>query len=167
MTIKRKPRGLKRKCRNMITRIEQATRHFPQPHPNSGYWHLHLPVASGFIDSAATPHCARKLCVQILLERAFHLTTLAPPDQLSRVVVAAALPDLWASQIIVFFSQEYFSSFFTRDSDQQKWIALNEKSLAKKWSLALPKEFEEKGFRQEIVDEDRSFINELWFFGQL
>jgi Protein of unknown function (DUF3916) len=33
-----------------------------------------------------------------------------------RVVVAIDLPQLFDSQLIVFFGQEYFSRFFTRDT---------------------------------------------------
>ncbi len=166
--IKRKPRGLKRKCRNMIARIEAETREFPRPYSNSGYWHLPLPVAMDFIDSTATPRSVRRLCVQTLLESAFHLTTLAPQNEFSRVVVAVSLPDLWASQIIVFFDESYFDSFFVRNSPEQKWLALSQKrSLSKERSLLLPDGFEEKGFRQEVADEDEVFSNELWFFGQL
>jgi hypothetical protein len=169
MAIKRKPRGLKRKCRNMIARLKQETRNFPQPHTASGYWHLHLWVALEFVNPAAMPHFVRKLCVQTLLERTQRLTTLASPHDFSRVVVTINLPDVHASQLIVFFSESYFNSFFTRDSKQQKWTSLdNERSLAKEWSLQVPEGFEEKGFHEEVQEgEDYWVSNELWFFGQL
>ncbi len=154
MAIKRKPRGLKRKCRIMIARLLKVTRRFPEPHRNSGFWHLHLPLAENFIDSNATPRSVRRLCVQTLLERAFHLATLAPQNEFSRVVVVVSVHDLHASQIIVFFSEDYFDSFFVREDEKQKWLPLKPKrSLRKEWSLSLPAGFQEKGFRQEIVDD--------------
>ena len=46
----KKIRGLKRKTKNMIKRIEQETEVFPVEFYN-GYWHLHLPVSQSFISS--------------------------------------------------------------------------------------------------------------------
>lgn len=42
----KKVRGLKRKTKNMLKRIDQETTPFPVDFYN-GYWHLHLPVAQG------------------------------------------------------------------------------------------------------------------------
>ncbi len=39
----KKIRGIKRKVKNMVKRIEQETMNFPSDFHN-GYWHLHLPV---------------------------------------------------------------------------------------------------------------------------
>lgn len=49
-----KIRGLKRKTAQMVRHIEEETASFPVEF-NKGYWHLHMPVAEAFIDSAATP----------------------------------------------------------------------------------------------------------------
>ncbi|WP_053104113.1 DUF3916 domain-containing protein [Bacillus sp. FJAT-27231] len=47
----KKIRGLKRKTKKMMERIEQETETFLSEFYN-GYWHLHLPVAQSFISSA-------------------------------------------------------------------------------------------------------------------
>ncbi len=45
----KKPRGLRRKCENMVRLLTQQTVIFPQPHRGGAYWHLHLLVARDFI----------------------------------------------------------------------------------------------------------------------
>ena len=115
---------MRRKCENMVRLLAQQTTTFPQPHDGDTYWHLHLPVAQNFIDVAATPSGVRRLCAQTLINRAFYLASIAPTDLETRVVVAVCLPNLWNSQIIVFFDSEYYDSFFNRDSEHQKWTPL-------------------------------------------
>ncbi len=164
-----KQRGLRRKCKEMERRIAELTEAFPQPHDNRSYWHLHLPVYQDFIDSANTPFGVRRLCVQALVNHAHKLAAIAPPGQLpTRVVAASSLPELWASQIIVFFGAEYFDTFFDRDTDDQRWTRLPQKrSLVREWSINTPKEFSEVGYLEEVNDEDCEFVAEQWFIGQL
>lgn len=58
----RKVRGLKRKVKSMVTRIEQETVKFPSEFYN-GYWHLHFPVGEEFISSNKTPMGIKRLYV--------------------------------------------------------------------------------------------------------
>jgi len=168
-----KQRGLRRKCENMVRRITEQTEVFPQPHePNgvySSYWHLHLPVAQDFIDSPKTPFGVRRLCVQTLVNRAYHLAAIAPVnDRSTRVVVAVDLPELWKSQIIVFFGTKYFDTFFNRNTETQRWTRLPQnRSLVQEWSISIPEGFSEHGYLEEINEEDYNHRGELWFIGQL
>ena len=140
--MKTKPRGLRRRCRNMTRTLAQQTEAFPSPHARSAFWHLHLPVVRGLVDSPKTPFGVRRSCAQTLIDRATHLASLAPQDGSTRVVAAISLPDLWASQIIVFFGAGYFSRFFERNSTTQKWTLLAQnRSLIKEWNLQLPDGF--------------------------
>ena len=85
---KKKVRGLQRKTKNMIKRIEEETNEFPSDFYN-GYWHIHLPVARSFIDSEKTPFGIKRLCVQTLLKAAKHLIGIKPyTDEKYRVVVS-------------------------------------------------------------------------------
>lgn len=164
----KKQRGLRRKCRNMVRRITEQTATFPKAHDGAGFWHLHLPAARDFISSDATPFKVRRLCAQTLIARAHYLATLAPPESETCVVVAIFPEDLWDSQIIVFFGSQYFDSFFTRDSPDQKWTPLNpNRSLRRRWNLALPADFCERGYQEELNSEDFEAQRELWFIGQL
>jgi len=165
----KKVRGLKRKTKSMIKRIEQETKIFPIDFCN-GYWHLHLPVAQDFISSNKTPITIKRLCIQTLLNRAEYLIRIKPKSQQKfRVIVLIDLPDLWNSQIIVFSGDSHFKGFFERNDDYQKWIPLTvERNIVSEWNLSVPKGIDIFGVREEITDEDgEKYESEIWFVGEL
>ena len=166
--MKTKERGLHRKCENMVRRITEQTQVFPWPHEGSGYWHLHLPVARNFLRATNTSFGVRRLCVQTLIDRAHHLAGIAPVSKPStRVVVAINLPELWNSQIIVFFGSSYFDTFFQRNTTAQRWTKIaGGRSLTKDWKTQVPADFSEIGYDEEIQDEDCAHTGKIWFIGQ-
>ena len=166
---RKKVRGAKRKCRAMVNSINELTSIFPEVNMERGYWHMHLPVRQEFIDTIKTPSKARKFCIQALIDRAKHLIDNKPDAAVStRVVACISLPNLFDSQIIVFFGASYFESFFNRDTDDQKWIPLPpNRSVSREFNLEIPMGLTEKGFREELVDEDFRSTSELWFVGEL
>lgn len=165
----KKVRGLKRKTKNMINRIEQETINYPSNFHN-GYWYLPLPVAQSFISSSKTPTAIKRKSMQILLDRAKHLISIKPKSHLRlRVVVAIDLPSLWNSQIIIFSGDSYFEVFFDRNDNDQKWLPLSkERNVMNEWNLIVPNGMDCLGIRQEITDEDGElFESEFWFIGEL
>jgi len=166
---KKKVRGAKRKCENMIKNINEVTELYPEIDLEYGYWHTHLPVAQAFIDSTKTPSYVRKICMQTLIDRVNHLIKLRPKTaEFSRVVTSIDLPRLWDSQITVFFDEEYFSNFFTRNNDYQRWTELpDSRNIIKEYNLDLPEGLMVRGYLEEITDEDYNAIDEIWFIGEL
>ncbi|MFP7486284.1 DUF3916 domain-containing protein [Priestia filamentosa] len=164
----KKLRGIKRKTKNMVKNIEEHTVEFPLDFHN-GYWHMHLPVAQDFIDSATTPNKIKRFCIQTLVERANHLINLKPNNKdIYRVVVAVNFPELWSSQIIVFKNEDYFSGFFDRYNIYQTWLHLpEERSIQREWGLTIPSNMQILGFKELINDEDYSYEGEIWFIGEL
>lgn len=164
----KKVRGMKRKSNDMIKRIEASTLKFPTEFYN-GYWHLHLPVAQGFINSTKTPRKIKRMCIQSLLDSAAHLTELKPKDnEKYRVMVSIELPDLWDSQLIVFQGDTHFDDFFNRNDDYQKWLPLPEnRKIHTEWGLSIPNGMQIAGFHQLILDEEYPYENDIWFIGEL
>lgn len=165
----KKIRGMKRKCKNMIRRIEENTIEFPVEFYND-YWHMHLPVAQDFISSNKTPNKVKRLCIQTLLDRAYHLIRIKPNDiEKYRVVVAIDLPGLWGSQIILFKGDSYFNNFFNRNDEYQKWIHLSdERNIQTEWGLSVPIDMQILGFKELMTDEDGySYEGKIWFIGEL
>ena len=162
-----KPRGLRRKCVNMVRAIAAQTASFPAPHGGRDFWHGHLPVARELVGAHA-PFEVRRLGAQTLLDCAFRLTKLAPDNQMTRVVVALNAGEFWLSQIIVFFGDAYYDRFFERNSPSQMWTPLApSRSLAREWNLKLPDDFAQRGVREILDDADLYAESELWFFGQI
>lgn len=164
----RKVRGVKRKTENMIKQIEENTMVFPTEFYN-GYWHLHLPVAQGFISSNKTSRKVKRRCIQKLLDRTDYLKGLKPNDEHHyRVVAAIDLPSLWNSQIIIFKGECHFKDFFNRNDDFQKWIPfLDNRNIQTEWELTIQGVSATAGFKEIIVDEDDFYESEIWFVGDI
>jgi hypothetical protein len=165
----KKIRGIKRKSKKMVERIEENTMDFPLEFYNE-YWHMHLPVAQGFINSKKTPNKVKRLCIQTLLDRADHLIQMKPFDKEKyRVVVSIDSPDLWSSQIIVFRGESHFKNFFSRNDEYQKWLHLSdERNIRTEWGISVPNDMKVSGFKKLITDEDGySYEGEIWFIGEL
>ncbi len=167
---RRKVRGARRKCDGMIQAIRDATVVFPEEHaPGWGYWHMHLPVDQAFIDSQKTPHWVRRQCMQCLIDGAERLRGLKPKsDDTIRVVASISLPLLWDSEIIVYFSQEYFDKVFSFEPEWQTWTPLREsRSLSREWHLTIPHGFQERGYHLRVRDEELSYDGDEWLIGEL
>ncbi len=165
----KKIRGMKRKTKNMIKRIEEHTMKFPSEFKHH-YWHMHLPIAQDFIDSKKTPNKVKRLCMQTLLERAYLLMQMKPNDRKNyRVVVAISLPELWSSQIIIFKGESYFLNFFNRNNDYQKWLQLSDgRDIQKEWGLLVPNDMQISGYKELMIEEDGyRYEGEIWFIGEL
>ena len=104
----------------------------------------------------------------MILDASFRLSSLRPTAVSARVIAAIEMPKLFDSQLTVFFSPQYFDSFFDRDGPEQRWTALpTTRSLAREWELSLPKGFIERGFHEHIHEDDYEQDGEIWFFGEL
>lgn len=162
--------GLKLKCSHMVKDIMALAKAFPpEDFKGCGYYHAHLPVAQSFIDSKRTTRAVRKLCIQTLVDVVSVLRGIKPvPKNKTRVVVAIDFPNLWDSQLIVFYGKNYFSEFFKRNTKKQKWTLLSAtRNIKKEWDLEIPAEFDIRGYKEEIIDDDYKHVGEIWFIGEL
>jgi hypothetical protein len=167
---KKKVRGLRRRKRNLINTLNEMTEQLPNPsNYGLGYWHLHLPFDQGYIVSNKAPNNLRREIMQILINRVSHLKNLKKPSQDQyRVYTVVSLPNLFDSQIAVIPDRSWFDGFFERDSQEQKWLPLNQqRDLIKEWKLNLPPDLEVIGFQEIISDEDYNYEGEIWFIGEL
>ncbi|MDM5428760.1 DUF3916 domain-containing protein [Bacillus mycoides] len=165
----KKIRGMKRRTKTMIKRIQEYTNTFPSTFYNDEYWHMLLPDSQAFIDSSTTPRKVKRLCIQTLLNQANQLMKMKPNDTNTyRVVVMIKIASLWNSQIIIFKNDDYFQIFFNRDNEFQKWIPLsNESDFRHEWKISISNSVQTLHFQEIIKDEDGFFEEELSFIGEL
>lgn len=72
------------------------------------------------------------------------------------------------SQNVVILDNFSFEGFFERDTDEQKWVPLdNSRNIIDEWKLDFPIGLMVKGFKEIIIDEDESYQGEVWFIGEL
>ena len=163
-------RGIERKKKALLSRIEHYTEEFPTEF-YKGYWHLPLPADQRFINSNGTPINVKRQCMQALLDRAEHLRRLKPEGNGDfRVVVAVNLPDLWCSQLIVFKGETYFNGFFDRNNEDLQWLSLPpERNLLSEWGLAFTDSVYLTGFKEVIADTEAeyNYEGEIWFIGDM
>lgn len=167
---RKKTRGMRRKCREMVREIYEGTNEFPcLDYDGNSFWGLKPPFARYFIESSRTPHAVRRLCVQTLIDRAAHLVRLRPPELKSaRVVVVISLPEMWSSELIVFFDGEYFANFFRRTDSYQQWKRLRpDIRLTRRWNLRVPDNFLEATFYEKILDDGYRYSGIIWAIGEL
>ena len=69
------------------------------------------------------------------------------------------------SQILIFYNEQYYATFWDRKGPYQIWTPVKEnKSFAKERGIAtaLP----EKGYIEELFDEDYHTKSYIWFYGE-
>jgi hypothetical protein len=170
-TNKKKVRGLKKKCQSMIRELKALTDQFPLQDSTEDYWHIHLPVAQSFIDSKNTPRSVRRLCMQTMINRAAFLSQNKPESEAAcHVCCLISLPELWASEITIFYTQSYFQDFFERNSMYEKWTLIKNRDFAKEHKILIPTNFQVKGYKVECFDDDDpsilTYTGEIWYIGE-
>lgn len=131
---------LLRRAQIFRRRLAAEINPFPQPLPSGGQWHMQLPISYAWVDAPDSAPALRQRCAQLLIDCAPDLIRRAPSSgPQTRVLAAINLPQLFASQLIVFFGPDYWSTFFNRDSDAQRWTRLPPaRSLVREWGCACP-----------------------------
>ena len=89
------------------------------------------------------------------------------PKDLSfcKVVAAITYPNVRDSQIIIFYDEQYYKSFWDRTGPYQIWTPIkNKRSFAKERGIVthLP----EIGYIEELDDEDYHTKSYIWFYGE-
>ncbi|MDF2841104.1 MAG: hypothetical protein K0Q99_1876 [Clostridia bacterium] len=166
---KKKVRGANRKANSIIKKLELDTMHFPNNLENKSYFHFHIPSSQDFINGAKTPNYVREQVTQAMVDCTNHLYHMKPKDiPFCKIVVVFDFADLFDSQIVIFLDEEYYKSFFIRDTDSQRWNLLDKECQAlKQWNIKIPEHFSLRGYSEQISEDTYNYSGELWFIGEL
>lgn len=146
---------------------------FPKNTPNEDYWNCKLPILSGIVDNENVTYEVKRECIQYLInavENIINLKTTHFTNDSCKIISLISIPDLFSSEITIFFNQEYYEHFFKRSGKHQTWQSVdNTRSLLKEYNIKLPTNIvlQEVGFIENIIDEDYSYQGEVWAIGQL
>ncbi len=159
---RKKIRGLKHKHKTLKKRISDICSVFPE---NTGtYWHMHMPCSNSILDYPKVRHKFSQDLAGFLIEQSKHLNTLKPKDHFAKIVCYLPLSYLWDAQIIIFFNEEYYDSFFRRNDKYQKWIPIElSQALKSRWHI-----FDDstnfRGYHEKTNDEECSSEQDIWFY---
>jgi hypothetical protein len=167
----KKVRGIPRRLRSLARWAESWTGEFPSDlNPDDGYWNVKIPVLLTLIQGKQTSIEIQSFCAQQLIYAA-HRVYLAKPDSSNafRVTCCVTLPSMFSSEVCVFTSEEYFKEHTNNGRNRFGMLEkIQYKSLAKMWSLEIPKGFSEIGIMRTDEDENgHSCISEHWYFGEV
>lgn len=162
----KKERGQSRKLKRLLSYIEEI-----KPYKNTDriYEHFHVP-SSPFISSPKTSGKIKTAFCKAWLKKTAEIIGQKPKSlSFCKVVSVIVENDLWASQIIVFYDENYYNSFWERNSTYQTWIPFQTSGKSFSAERNINTTLNEKGYYEIINDEDTGIVRKgtLWFYGDL
>ena len=160
----KKQRGQKRKLKALLRNINQIS--FFQ-NIDCPFEHFHVPC-SPFISSPKTSGRIKTAFCKAWLAKTVEIIEHKPCDlPFCKVVAVINERNLWDSQIIIFYDENYYDSFWLRDSLEQTWIPVVKKDESFIKERHIESSLREKGYYETIADLDLTRKTTLWFYGEL
>ena len=159
-----KQRGQHRKIKNLLLNIEQIT---PFTDISDRYEHFHVP-SDQFISSPKTSEKIKTAFCRTWLQKTAGIIGQKPKDiPFCKVVAVIDEGNLWESQIIIFYDEDYYNSFWERSSVEQTWLPIDSdtRSFAKEHNIKTS--LKEKEYIEILSDEDKQSKSTLWFYGDI
>lgn len=160
----KKQRGQRRKIKNLLFNIEQIT---PFADTSDRYEHFHVP-SDQFISSPKTSGKIKTVFCKAWLQKTTETLAQKPKTiPFCKVVAVIDESNLWESQIIIFYDEDYYNSFWARSSAKQTWLPIDSdtRSFAKERNIKIS--LKEKGYVEILSDEDVQRKSVLWFYGDI
>ena len=165
-----KVRNPGRRLRALRHWAESFAGRFPVKHAGQRYMNWKIPVLDRLVRPPTTTPAIQAQCAQCLIDAAAHIVRAKPVGLAdTRVVAVIDLPDMFGSEVCVFFDERYFQTFTDRTSDYQRWTPLpNARNLIEEMALRLPDGFAVTGFAEVIRDEETGEASEgeVWLVGE-
>ncbi|PCJ47884.1 MAG: hypothetical protein COA74_10650 [Gammaproteobacteria bacterium] len=165
--VNAKVRGIPRRLRA----LEKWAEDFEQTVPiyeHQKYWNYKIPVLDRLVNQPTTNFEIQSKALSCLIIAAAHLAKSPLKEKLPyyKVAVLLVLPDMFSSEVTVFFDKNYYDKFYYTDnllSDNQK--------PSSQFEIDIPSEFSEVGTIVKWKDEDDNgqtitFSEERWTIGQ-
>ncbi|OUS29195.1 hypothetical protein A9Q99_08760 [Gammaproteobacteria bacterium 45_16_T64] len=164
---KEKVRGVERRLRVLDRWADSFKGCFPIEHSNQQYWNWKLPVLDRLVGPPTTNDDIQSHCTKALLRAAAYLSE-AKPKECEGAVIAVLItyPQMFASEICVFFDREYFESFFKRDGEWQSVTPVDKLPLSNTLNFNIPSSFSETGYIHKTKDEwegEVTLFEEEWW----
>jgi len=162
---KEKLRGIKRRLKSIDSWSESFNGFFPKEFSTEKYINYKIPVLDRLVNPPTTTTNIQAHCAKAMLQAASYLEE-AKPKELHKSIVTVLLtyPNMFGSEVCIFFDNDYFETFFKRNNETEKLILLSGKSLVQELKIEAPNNFTETGFQFTVKDESNTFEEEWWSY---
>lgn len=166
----KKIRGIKKKVKNLLESIYKNTSNYPNSDIyKTGYVNYTLPCYQGFIDCTDQMTNVRQQTCQALIDSTQILIQQKPLHlKDTKVVLTLCLPNIWYSQITVFFDLQYYQAFFKRNSLYQTWLPVClYGSSTSTYTLQVPDPLDSCLIKETMKEDGDSYTSEIFIVGEL
>lgn len=160
----KKQRGQKRKLRALHNNIRQI---HPFQNTDYQYEHFHVPC-NQFISSPKTSGKIKTAFCKAWLDKTAKIIEQKPCGiSFCKVIAVIDALDLGNSQIIIFYDENYYNSFWLRNSTEQTWAPIIKQGMSFIQERHIESSLKEKGYYETITDLDFTHKTVLWFYGDI
>lgn len=162
--IRKNQRGQKRKLKALLRNIMQI-----EPFINSECKYECFRVPCGiFISSHKTSGKIKTEFCKAWLDKTAEIISKKPCNiPFCKVFAILDEGDLWRSQINIFYDENYYNSFWSRNSEEQKWSPIIKEGRSFLQKRNIKSNLKEKGYIETINDVDYHRKTTLWFYGDI
>ena len=160
---RKKQRGAYRKLKTMFQHIDNFV---PFTKTDQIYEHFHVP-SSLFIESYRTSEKIKIEFCKKWIETAERFITQKPKElTFCKVVAVLSVPNYWSSQIIIFYDESYYHTFWKRTGNGQIWkLEPEKKSFCKRYHIVTA--MKETCYHETIIEDNQEFQCDLCFYGDI
>jgi len=164
---KEKLRGVNRRLRALEKWSNNFENHFPIEHSDEKYWNYKIPVLDRMVNSPTTSEYIQSHCINAIFHAANQIHN-AKPKSMDNAIVTALItyPDMFDSEVCVFFDSKYFNGFFKRNDENNKMEPITNRSLLNLLNIKRPPSCEEVGYNcviTEHYDGKNHFYEQEWW----
>ncbi len=158
---KEKLRGIKRRLNAIDNWANSFEGYFPVEHSSEKYWNYKIPVLDRLVCPPTTTDELQAHCVVALLRAAEFLVSARPREhQKAKVSVLVTYPDMFGSEICVFFDKSYLKAFFERSSEKEQLNVIKGNTLSCNLTFEVPSIFFEHGYMYKTKEEWEGEVTE-------
>lgn len=151
---KERVRGIRRRLRALDKWADSFSGYFPTEYSRGKYWNCKLPVLDRLVGPPTTTREIQARCARAILKAAEHILAAKPDDHRGAVVTALmTYPQMFGSELCVFFDRSYYKSFFERNTEWQSLTPIHHRSMSTSLGFETPKQFGERGFIHRTTDD--------------
>ena len=150
--VRKKVRGSKRKLQLLGRKLDSVLLSIPDeslPHDKS--WRYHLPSPDRLVDSTNSSFKLRRRFVQLLADKLAELDSSIKGKY--KTLLFLSLPLLSHSRIEVCVDSKHFEELINNPDTSSTWSPIrHSRSIIREFSLALPPEYQSKGYFKTSTD---------------